>query len=65
MDYGYYWFNRASKTVVVSYDMTDINKLRVEKYFQIDGNITKTRRIGKYVYVLSQSNFDFPYQNYY
>jgi len=27
--------------------------------------VTKSRRIGKYVYILSQSSFAFPYETYY
>lgn len=65
-DYGYrYWFNRQMKTVVVVYDVTDINNLRIDRYYETDGNITESRMIGKYLYLLSSSQFSFPYDRYY
>ncbi len=64
-NWSYYWFNRAVKTVIVNYDISDLNNLKVEKYLQIDWSLSKSRRIGKYVYVLSQSSFAFPYLEYY
>lgn len=63
-NYSYYWFARQQKTVFVSYDISDLNNLKVEKYYQVDWTVTKSRRIGKYVYILSQSNFSFPYNTY-
>lgn len=66
IDYGYrYWFNRQTKAVVVVYDITDINNLKIDRYYETDGNITQSRLIGKYLYVLSNSNFSFPYNVYY
>ncbi|MDD5377130.1 MAG: beta-propeller domain-containing protein [Candidatus Gracilibacteria bacterium] len=66
LNYGYrYWFNRQVKTVVVVYDISDMNNLRIDKYYETDGNITESRMIGKYLYVLSDSNFSFPYDIYY
>lgn len=64
-NYSYYWFNREQKTVVVTYDISNLKNLKLEKYYQADGYTSKSRRIGKYLYVLSTSSFDFPYQNYY
>lgn len=63
--YDYYWFNRNQKTVVVGYDVSDLNNLKLTKFYQADGNITQSRKIGKYVYILSQSSFAFPYNTYY
>ena len=51
--YGFrYWFNRQVKTVVVVYDMTDMNNLRIDRYYETDGSITESRMIGKYLYRL-------------
>ncbi|MDD2486890.1 MAG: beta-propeller domain-containing protein [Candidatus Gracilibacteria bacterium] len=65
LNYGYYWFARNTKTVVIVYDLSDINNLKVDKYYQVDGNYMKSRKIGDYIYVLSSSNFSFPFVNYY
>lgn len=59
-----YWFDRANKTVVVVYDVTDAANPKIERYFQIDGSVTQSRRIGNSLYLLSNSNFSFPYQRY-
>lgn len=64
-NFGYYWFNRNSKTVVVTYDISNLAKLKIDKYYQVDWSVSKSRKIGKYLYVLSQSNFNFPYATYY
>lgn len=64
--YGFrYWFNRQVKTVVVVYDMTDMNNLRIDRYYETDGSINESRMIGKYLYLLSSSSFSFPYDLYY
>lgn len=65
-DYGYrYWFNRQTKTVVVVYDTSDMDNLRIDRYYETDGNIVESRMIGKYLYILSNSSFSFPYDIYY
>lgn len=65
-DYGYrYWFNRQVKTVVVVYDVTNINRLQIDRYYETDGNMSESRMIGNYLYLLSSSNFSFPYDMYY
>jgi uncharacterized secreted protein with C-terminal beta-propeller domain len=65
-DYGYkYWFNRQVKTVVVVYDVSNLNNLQIDRYYQTDGDIVESRMIGKYLYLLSRSDFSFPYNIYY
>ena len=65
-DYGYrYWFNRQTKTVVVVYNIADVNNLRIDRYYETDGNVSESRMIGKYLYLLSSSQFSFPYDRYY
>lgn len=64
-NYWYYWFNRQTKTVTVVYDISNINSLKLEKYYLVDWNYSKSRKIWDYVYVLSNSNFSFPYSTYY
>ncbi len=65
-DYGYrYWFNRQTKTVVVVYNIADVNNLRIDRYYETDGSVSESRMIGKYLYILSNSQFSFPYDRYY
>lgn len=65
-NYGFrYWFNRQTKTVAVVYDVSDVNNLRIDRYYETDGNIVESRMIGKYLYLLSNSSFSFPYDLYY
>ncbi|MFZ3233063.1 MAG: beta-propeller domain-containing protein [Patescibacteria group bacterium] len=59
-----YWFDRSNKTVVVVYDVADPANPKIERYFQIDGSVTQSRRIGNSLYLLSNSNFSFPYERY-
>ena len=61
---NYYWYNRAAKTAVIVYDLSDLDKLSIERYYQIDGTLQSSRRIGDYLYVVSNSSFAFPYQTY-
>lgn len=60
-----YWFDRSNKTVVVVYDVSDAANPKIERYFQIDGSVTQTRRVGNSLYLLSNANFSFPYERYY
>lgn len=60
-----YWFDRSNKTVVVVYDVKNPAAPKIERYFQIDGSVTQTRRVGNYLYLLSNANFSFPYDHYY
>lgn len=66
IDYGYrYWFNKQVKTVVVVYNINDLSNLQIDRYYETDGNIVESRMIGKYLYLLSRSDFSFPYPLYY
>ena len=60
----YAWFNWSQKTVVAVYDLSDIKNLRIDRYYQIDGSILQSRKVGRYLYVLSENNFHFPYAYY-
>lgn len=65
LNYSYYWFNRATKSIVVAYDTTDINNLKIDKFYQTDGEIAKSRKIWDYVYIISKTDFNFPFHNFY
>jgi hypothetical protein len=62
--YDYAWFDWSTKTVVAIYDITDINNLRIDRYYQVDGNLLQSRKVGRYLYTLSQNSFHFPYAYY-
>lgn len=63
-DYSYYWINRSTKTYVMTYDVTNKENLKLEKLFVVDGSYSKSRRIGDYLYVISQNYVSFPYYSY-
>lgn len=64
-DYSYFWYNRDVKTVVIVYDMSDINNLKIDRFYQVDWSSIESRKIGNYVYIISKSNFQMPYWIYY
>jgi hypothetical protein len=64
-NYSYFWFNRNVKTVVVVYDLSDINNLKIDRFYQVDGNSIESRKIGNYIYIVSKNDFYMPYGIYY
>ncbi|MCT4617467.1 MAG: beta-propeller domain-containing protein [Candidatus Gracilibacteria bacterium] len=56
-----YYFDRGTKTYMINYDVSDLENLKLEKIYTADGNLSKSRRIGDYLYVISTSNMYFPY----
>lgn len=60
-----YWFDRSNKSVVVVYDVKDPTNPKIERFLQVDGSVTQSRRVGKYLYLLSNASFSFPYERYY
>ncbi len=60
-DYNWYWINRSTKTYVMVMNTTDF---KLEKLYIVDGNYTQSRRIGDYLYVISQNSVQFPYYAY-
>ncbi|NUJ97272.1 hypothetical protein HGA92_00620 [Candidatus Gracilibacteria bacterium] len=63
-DYSYYWINRNTKTYVIVYNTTDIQNLKLEKIYSVDGDYTKSRKIGDYLYIISNNYINFPYYSY-
>ncbi|MDQ7008955.1 MAG: beta-propeller domain-containing protein [Candidatus Gracilibacteria bacterium] len=59
-----YYINRNSKTYTIVYDITDKSSPILEKLYVNDGRLTKSRKIGKYVYVVSNNSFNIPYHNF-
>lgn len=60
-DYSWYWINRNTKTYVMVMNTTDF---KLEKLYIVDGTFSQSRRIGDYLYVISQNSLQFPYYVY-
>jgi hypothetical protein len=56
-----YWYNRNQKTYTIVFDTTNINEPKLIKLYASEGNFNKSRKIGDYLYVLSNNSFDIPY----
>ena len=59
-----YYINRNSKTYTIIYNVANKSKPKLEKLYINDGNLRKSRKIGKYLYVISNNNFSIPYYNF-
>ncbi len=57
----WYWLNRNNKTFVITFDISDVKNPVMQKLYIADWYMTKSRKIGDYVYVLSTNNFNIPY----
>jgi hypothetical protein len=63
-NYTGYWINRSSKTYTIVFDTTDIEKPKLLKLYVADGNLQKSRKIGDYVYIISNNSFNIPYYSF-
>jgi len=61
---SWYFINRNSKTYTIVFDTTNTEKPELLKLYSSDGDVSQTRRIGDYVYVISRNYINFPYWNY-
>jgi len=59
--YSWYRFYRNTKTYVIVYDTTDIENLVLSKLYLVDWNLSKSRLIWDYLYVISNTSFNIPY----
>ena len=59
-----YYINRSSKTYTIVYDITDKTAPKLEKLYVNDGELRKSRKIGNYLYVISNNNFSIPFYNF-
>ena len=59
-----YWINRNSKTYTIVFDTSDVENPELIKLYGADGNLTKSRKIGNHLYVLSTNYFNIPYYNF-
>lgn len=63
-DYNNYWINRNQKTYVIVYDVENIESVRLEKLYVVDWSMQESRRIGDYIYVVSNVGFNIPFYYY-
>jgi len=63
-NYSGYWINRSSKTYTIVFDTSDIEKPKLLKLYVSDGNLAKSRKIGDYVYIISNNYFNIPYYSF-
>ena len=59
-----YFINRNTKTYTMVFDVSDVSKPKLNKLYVNDGNYSKSRKIGDYIYVLSNNYFNIPYYNF-
>ena len=63
-DYARYWINRNQRTFVMVFDKTNISDMKLEKLYVVDGDYSKSRKIGDTLYVVSSNYINFPYYSY-
>jgi inhibitor of cysteine peptidase len=56
-----YWLDRSTRSVVIVYDTSDINNLKLERYELLDGSLDRSRMIGNVLYVVSSTYVNPPY----
>ena len=59
-----YWINRNSKTYTIVFDTTNIKVPVLTKLYVADWDLRKSRKIGDYIYVISNNNFSIPYHTF-
>ncbi|MFK7779939.1 MAG: beta-propeller domain-containing protein [Candidatus Gracilibacteria bacterium] len=59
-----YWVNRNAKTYTIVFDTTNIKSPILSKLYVADGDLRKSRKIGDYVYTISNNNFSIPYRTF-
>lgn len=60
----WYWINRNSKTYAIIFDTIDISNPKLLKLYISDWDLTKSRMIGDYLYLISNNSFNIPYYNF-
>ncbi len=59
-----YWVDFNNKTYVVIFNTSDLNNLKLEKLYSVNWRLSKSRKIGKYLYIISTSSFDIPFYSF-
>ncbi len=60
----WYWINRDMKTFVITYDISDIENLKLDKLYIADWNYSESRKIWDLIYITSTVNFNIPYYSF-
>ncbi len=55
------WINKNAKTYVIVYDTSSKEKPILKKLYITDWNLDKSRKIGKYLYIISNNHFNIPF----
>ncbi len=63
-NYKNYWINRNKKTYVIIYDISSKEHPVLKKLYLIDWSLAKSRKIWKYLYVISTNYFNIPYYSF-
>ncbi len=63
-NYKNYWINRNQKTYTIIYDTSSKEKPLLKKLYITDWNLSKSRKIWKYLYVVSNNYFNIPYYSF-
>lgn len=62
--YNNYWVDRENKTYTIVYDTEDKNNPELKKLYINDWTLSKSRKIWKYIYVISNNYFNIPYYSF-
>ena len=62
--YKNYWINRSSKTYTIVFDTTSKSSPKLLKLYVNDWTLKKSRKIGKYIYIVSNNYFNIPYYSF-
>jgi inhibitor of cysteine peptidase len=62
--YANHWINRAEKTYVIVFNTSSKKNPELQKLYINDWSLSKSRKIGKYLYVVSNNHFNIPYYNF-
>ena len=58
------WIDRANKSIVIVYDITNRAKPVIERYSQIDGTVREARMVNGNLTLMTNTSFNFPYDRY-
>ncbi len=60
----WYYINRNDKTYVIVFNISEIENPKLEKMYITDWNLSQSRKIGDYIYVISNNYFNIPYYDF-
>ncbi len=57
----WYYINRNDKTYVIVFNIADVKAPKLDKLYITDWSLTQSRKIGDYIYIISNNYFNIPY----